>query len=275
MGARDDEDCIWIGQFRPSGSLCPPNQLVRFHPCRAVLAFCVLLIQHLHVDHHHKMGTTMGKPLADCAASTLSCAAGEPQEMCSYGGGAPGHRPGQPCDWGDLSSLCTSQLASCECSAPTGIEASALARYTEASPLDAAVVYAGPVMLWTLTLLTWPLYKHLTGWSRTFRPPCAVTSAVSRRAIVVWVALCVGATTALLLAALLLPPAAWGHCAQRGVCVYHMMFCEATRHHSAVRHPANFWSNLPYVYAALGMLCLAADERARRVARPYQLLDLR
>ena len=41
-----------------------------------------------------------------------------------------------------------------------------------------------------------------------------------------------------------------------------------------MRHPANFWSNLPYVYAALGMLCLAADERARRVARPYQLLDL-
>ena len=221
------------------------------------------------------MGTTMGKPLADCAASTLSCAAGEPQEMCSYGGGAPGHRPGQPCDWGDLSSLCTSQLASCDCSAPTGIEASPLTRYTEASPLDATVVYAGPVMLWTLTLLTWPLYKHLTGWSRTFRPPRAVTSAVSRRAIVVWVALCVGATAALLLAALLLPPAAWGPCAQRGVCVYHMMFCEATRHHSAVRHPANFWSNLPYVYAALGMLCLAADERARRVARPYQLLDLR
>ena len=187
------------------------------------------------------MGTTMGKPLADCATSTLSCAAGEPQEMCSYGGGAPGHRPGQPCDWGDLSSLCTSQLASCECSAPTGIEASPLARYTEASSLDAAVVYAGPVMLWTLTLLVWPLYTHLTGWSRTFRPPRAVTSAVSRRAIVVWVALCVGATAALVLAALLLPAAAWGPCSQRGVCVYHMMFCEATRHHSAVRHPANVW----------------------------------
>ena len=41
-----------------------------------------------------------------------------------------------------------------------------------------------------------------------------------------------------------------------------------------MRHPANFWSNLPYVYAARGMLCLAADERARRVARPYQLLDI-
>ena len=119
----------------------------------------------------------------------------------------------------------------------------------------------------------WPLYKHLTGWSRTFRPPRAVTTAVSRRAVVAWVALCVGATAALLLAALLLPAAVWGICVNSGVCVYHMMFCEATRHHSAVRHPANFWSNLPYVYAALGMLCLAADERARRVARPYQLLD--
>ena len=103
------------------------------------------------------MGATMGKPLADCATSALSCAAGEPQEMCSYGGGAPGHRPGQPCDWGNLSSLCTSQLASCECSAPTGVEGSALARYTERS-LDAAFVYAGPVMLWTLTLAVWRPY---------------------------------------------------------------------------------------------------------------------
>ena len=169
------------------------------------------------------MGATMGKPLADCATSTLSCAAGEPQEMCSYGGGAPGHRPGQPCDWGNLSSLCTSQLASCECSPPTGVEGSALARHTE-RPLDAAVVYAGPVMLWTLTLMVWPLYKHLTGWSRSFRPPRAVTTAVSRRAFVAWVALCVSATASLLLAALLLPAAAWGQCSQRGVCVYHMMF---------------------------------------------------
>ena len=104
-----------------------------------------------------EMGATMGKPLADCATSALSCAAGEPQEMCSYGGGAPGHRPGQPCDWGNLSSLCTSQLASCECSAPTGVEGSALARYTE-RPLDAAFVYAGPVMLWTLTLAVWRPY---------------------------------------------------------------------------------------------------------------------
>ena len=69
----------------------------------------------------------------------------------------------------------------------------------------------------------WPLYKHLTGWSRTFRPPRAVTTAVSRRAVVVWVALCVGATAALLLAALLLPAAVWGQCTQTGVCVYHMM----------------------------------------------------
>ena len=193
-----------------------------------------------------EMGTVLGKPLADCATSALSCAAGEPQEMCSYGGGAPGHRPGQPCDWGNLSSLCTSQLASCECSAPTGVEGSALARYTE-RPLDAAFVYAGPVMLWTLTLAVqapgpnpdpnpnpkptgspnpdqmWPLYKHLTGWSRTFRPPRAVTTTVSRRAVVAWVALCVGATAALLLAALLLPAAVWGQCTQTGVCVYHMM----------------------------------------------------
>lgn len=177
----------------------------------------------------------MGNPFADCATSALSCAAGEPQEMCSYGAGAPGHRPGQPCDWGNLSSLCTSQLASCECSPPTfGFETSALARYTE-RPLDAALVYAGPVMLWTLTFAVWPLYKHLTGWSRTFRPPRAVTTAVSRRAVVVWAVLCVGATTALLLAALYLPAGAWGQCSQRGICVYHMMFSPCRNHVRAGR----------------------------------------
>ena len=49
-------------------------------------------------------------------------------------------------------------------------------------------------------------------------------------------------TLGLMTAEHVLPPTVWGECAQR-VCVYHMMFCEATRHGSAVRHPANFWSS--------------------------------
>ena len=53
-----------------------------------------------------------------------------------------------------------------------------------------------------------------------------------------------------------------------------MMFCEATRHHTPIRHPANFWSNLLFLWAALGILCLTADERAKRSTRPYQLLDI-
>lgn len=72
---------------------------------------------------------------------------------------------------------------------------------------------------------------------------------------------------------LLAPAEVWGDCAQRGVCVYHMMFCEATRHHTPIRHPANFWSNIPFLWAALGILCLAVDERAKRSPRPFQLLD--
>ena len=99
-----------------------------------------------------------------------------------------------------------------------------------------------------------------------------------------WLALCFAATLVLVLAALTLPANVAGGCEERGVCVYHMMFCEATRHAAAgarlrrpsprsdarrrispqcdaallllsVRHPANFWSNLPYVWFSLFLLC--------------------
>ena len=220
------------------------------------------------------MGATPGKALmTTCMDSPLACAVGEPQEICVYGGAStPGHRPGMPCDWGNLSSFCTSQLDSCACPQFTaGMATSALPRYTEA-PGDALMVFAGPFMLWSLTLLVVPLYKLLPSWTRTWKLPRAMATDVSSKAVRRWFGLC-AAGTAGLVAVSLLPAHVWGECSQRGVCVYHMMFCEATRHHSAIRHPANFWSNLPYVYAALGFLCLAIDERARRVSRPYQLLD--
>ena len=208
----------------------------------------------------------------DCTDSSLSCASGEPQEVCLYGSARViGHRPGQPCDWGSLNYTCTSLLAACECPVGTaGVATSALGKYT-ANPTDAAFVYTGPAMLWIFTLLLLPLYK-CTSWKRTFQLPRALAEA-SPGVLVAWLGLCVVATAVLIGLGYAIPASAWGDCAARGVCVYHMMFCEATRHHSIVRHPANTWSNLPYLYMALGLSCLVVDEHVRRRSRPYQLLD--
>lgn len=219
------------------------------------------------------MGATSSK-ITDCGASQLACALGEPQEVCHYGTPAVmGFRPGAPCDWGNLSALCTSTLTGCECAElwTAGFEKSALPIYFE-SPTSIGI-YAGPAMLWILTLLVYPLYRMLSHWSRSRKLPRSLTTFVSSTAIQTWMALCVFCTAALVALSYSLPANVWGDCANRGVCVYHMMFCEATRHHSAVRHPANFWSNLPYLYMALGMLCVAIDARRRRSPRPYQLLD--
>lgn len=66
----------------------------------------------------------------------------------------------------------------------------------------------------------------------------------------------------------------WGSCATHGTCVYHSMFCEATRHGSAIRHPANSWSNVPYVFIAFGLLSHVAEEHLYRAStRAYLLLD--
>lgn len=126
-------------------------------------------------------------------------------------------------------------------------------------------------MLFVMTFLVWPLYRCFPGWSRSYTLPQSVR--MSSTAVRVWLVLSAVATAVFVVLMNSLPADVWGECARRGVCVYHMMFCEATRHRSAVRHPANFWSNLPYVWLATGMLCLAADSRVRRVARPFALLD--
>ena len=64
----------------------------------------------------------------------------------------------------------------------------------------------------------------------------------------------------------------WGEC-RHEICVYHAMFCEPTRHASIVRHPSNFWSNLPYVYTSFYLLILLYGERSSGSARAFQLLD--
>lgn len=213
--------------------------------------------------------------MADCADSQMRCEHGEPQEACIYGDSSiVGHRPGMPCDWGNLSALCTSQLASCVCSQPTaGIATSAIPTYAT-TPFAAAMIYIGsPLMLWGLTLIVYPLFRLLTQWTRTYTLPPSLTTSVSATAFRAWIVLCAVATVALIVLSRTLPADVWGDCARRGVCTYHMMFCEGTRHHSPVRHPANFWSNLPYVYLAIGILVVGADARARSSPRPNQLLD--
>jgi hypothetical protein len=52
------------------------------------------------------------------------------------------------------------------------------------------------------------------------------------------------------------------------------MFCEPTRHAALVRHPANFWSNIPYLLNGLYLLCQARlDLVAGSRARPFALAD--
>ena len=101
----------------------------------------------------------------DCAASTLSCPGGvEPQEVCVYNGARGPFAHGFLCDWesaagGNYSAAphCTSRLDSCECPGmqPDSLVTSAMAPYMEHS---AALMYAGPALLWGLTLILPTLY---------------------------------------------------------------------------------------------------------------------
>ena len=213
----------------------------------------------------------------DCATSTLTCPSGvEPQEVCLYGptrARGPHTPPEVLCDWewaadGNYTASCTSELYSCECPGdqPDSLSTSALGPYMEE---HAMFVYGGPALLWGLTLILPSLYLILD-WKRTFALPYAIRTAST---IKTWFALCALSLFGLIAFNIFAPSNVWGECAQRGVCVYHMMFCEATRHHTAIRHPANFWSNLPFLWAALGILCVSADEYKKRSTRPNLMLD--
>lgn len=198
---------------------------------------------------------------ASTACSSLTCADGlEAQEVCT----AP------PCNWD--TPRCRSDQTGCTCpQASFGIASSIL-------PDEGAVPHAcaGFCMLWVLLLLLPTLVK----WCK---PKLAWQSGTSLASLVAtlppgvlrcWAALCAASTAGLIAFASLAPPGVWGGC-EAEVCVYHSMFCEPTRHGSAVRHPANFWSNLPYLYVSLFLLCQAGGDAwgHGRSARPYALLD--
>lgn len=182
--------------------------------------------------HRRKMGGA-GSRAVDCA-SAPACAVGEPQEACDYYSGR--------CDW-DVVSACRSELVGCTCPAPTfGVASSALPPHI-GDPVSAATIALGPVMLWSLTFLI-PCYRYLyrppserfenggkllprprAGSWRTSAFPAALRPLLPRLA-----RLCIPLTAAIVLAVHLTPATAWGECATAGTCVYHAMFCEATRH---------------------------------------------
>ena len=122
------------------------------------------------------------------------------------------------CDWpwaadGNYTAMCTSKLDSCECPGiqPDSLATSAIGKYMEDS---AAYVYAGPALLWGLTLILPALYL-LLDWKKNFSLPRAFETA-STTAWNTWIALCVLTFLGLIAFGALAPANIWGECAQRG-----------------------------------------------------------
>ena len=186
---------------------------------------------------------------ARTCTSDMACEHGEPQETCSY-------HP--PCTW---ASPCQSQLDGCKCPEPYGgVDTSVLPPFVEAG-------YAGFALLWLPPLLV-VICRYSRKRPKSVFPPQLKLSSGLR----LWLAACVVFTAALALIANFAPADFWGEC-RHEICVYHAMFCEPTRHASIVRHPSNFWSNLPYVYTSFYLLILLYGERSSGSARAFQLLD--
>ena len=224
------------------------------------------------------MGLQASKSAVDCASS---CAIGEPQEVCSYG---------PLCDWSaDASTKCTSQVAGCNCPESYFGEATSILPAVITQPDDRTTIMLGAALLWALTVLALVLRTLLpSNAAATWKFPGSL--GISRGFLRSWVGLCVGVTVVAAGLSQSLSSSVWGDCTA-AVCVYHGMFCEATRHGAVVRHPANTWSNALYIYTALGLLLLAAYENGLgpntsrawdpfrpapytdAVSRPYQLLD--
>jgi len=211
------------------------------------------------------VGASCGSAPLNCTASSLSCASqSELQEACEYG---------LFCDWGEHAVGCTSRMTGCMCPEPySGVATSVLPLLIK-QPLDGIIIGLGPLLLWFLAVAV------SAARAAGLRPQWTVAAfpvqlRMSTAAGGIWAALCVAILATLVALAALLPADVWGSCSSRGVCVYHQMFCEATHHTQPVRHPANFWSNVPYVFVSLGLLTLIANERLRGISRPFQMLDL-
>ena len=239
------------------------------------------------------MGNTVSSPA--CNATSLTCAVGEPQEICEYG---------TPCDWAPPPARagCWSRVTSCACSpALYSGEATSNMQWLVHTVQDRNTVIAGPIMLWALTVVIVAylgLRKLETAfgisrkgrWSSSSFPSSLL---LPRPVLLAWTCACAAITLIMAAFTACAPADVWGSCPQANVCVYHQMFCESTRHASAVRHPANAWSNLPYIYTAFGIFAMSAHEAGHfspftsrihdsfrpaaykdLIVRPFQVLDL-
>ena len=139
------------------------------------------------------------------------------------------------------------------------------------TPADVAICTLGFVAPWAFFVFI-VLLKTRVRWKLASEWPVALSMVPPN--VGLWLQSSIAIVVALAVFAARAPSDVWGECALKGVCVYHDMFCEATHHASAIRHPANFWSNVPYALLAVGLLIHVAEERFERSSRrAYLLLD--
>jgi hypothetical protein len=198
------------------------------------------------------------------APTMLTCAIGEPQEVC---------RLLTPCN---LNTTCRSVPAGFACpQARADVSGSILPGI--GAEREAAIGF--------LVLLSTPLLYPLVGralragapWRTTHGWRAAVAAITPQARPELHAILMVAAAAAMISFDYAAPVGVWGNCVD-SVCVYHMMFGEATRHGAAVRHPANYYSNVISIWIALFLLCEAAHTAHAawalgRPPRPFAVYD--
>ena len=203
----------------------------------------------------HRINAAQPCPSRWPACAMASCALGELQEVC--------HRPA-PCNWGGTTACLATMRPEriCPASQELSLGASVLGPLLT-SPSDVYLVAAAVASLFLgpLILVVWRCACH-----RWTAPPQKLALPTD------CVLLCAAGITLVAAFAALAPADVWGGCEER-VCVYHSMFCEHTRHTAAVRHPANFWSNLPYLFNGLVLCRQAWSDLRARTSRSFALLD--
>lgn len=187
-----------------------------------------------------------------------SCFIGEPQEVCTLQA---------PCNWDNITCSAT-QLLKRACPIRSGPS-------LEKSPLWPLMVTLEDCVLVSVAASTLIIGPFIIARYNSSFPSRKVTKLESEQLPLrlSWFYACIIVTALWVALAVRAPVAVWGGCEQRGVCVYHSMFCEYTRHSVAVRHPANSWSNLPYMWNALYLCIQALADLRTKTRRSFALLD--
>lgn len=169
----------------------------------------------------------------------------------------------EPCNWG-IRTPCRAQNAGCACPAPRiGVAGSSVPEMLSGS--DGVLIVWAYILLFSMPLVIAIWRRATTSWCT-----CTLHEAGLAQVPRGWLAVSAALTGAAWLANVVLPADLWRECS---LCVYHAMFCEATRS-DAVRHPANFWSNMIYLHVSVYLLLQAAGDMAGRCQRrAYALLD--